>query len=39
MLGSIGRGGGRGGEVRMDTKFGGLEKKMGGLYYIYFFPP
>jgi len=27
---SIGRGGGRGGEVRMGTKFGRLEKKRGG---------
>lgn len=38
MLGSIGRGGGRGGEVRMDTKFGGLEKKKKwGVCIIYIF--
>jgi len=40
MLGLIGRGGGRGGEVRMGTKFGELEEKTGkGLYYTLFFRP
>ena len=39
---SIGRGGGRGGEVRMGTKFGRLEKKRGGgggvVSYVFFSP-
>jgi len=40
MPGLIGRRGGKGGEVRMGTKFGRLEKKRGGvvLYSFLFLP-